>query len=58
MDIAAAQKLAVIIPAYRMHTQSFLQVLDGISEQDALKRIDGRSNHLIWMAGNYGQIFG
>ena len=53
MDTAISQKLAVIIPAYRMHTQSFLQVLDGISEEDALKRVDGRTNHLVWMAGNY-----
>lgn len=53
MDTAISQKLTVIIPAYRMHTQSFIQVLDGISEQDALKRVDGRTNHLIWMVGNY-----
>lgn len=48
-----SQKLAVIVPAFRMHTQNLLQVLDGISEQDALKRIDGRTNHLIWMVGNF-----
>lgn len=53
MDTAISQKLEVIIPAYRMHTQSLLQVLEGISEEDALKRVDGRSNHLIWMLGNY-----
>lgn len=53
MNIAKSQKLAVIIPAYRMHTQNFLQLLDGISEEDALKRVDGRTNHIIWMAGNY-----
>lgn len=53
MDAAISQKVAVIIPAYRMHTQSFLQVLDSISEEDALKRVDGRTNHLVWMAGNY-----
>ncbi len=53
MDTAISQKLSVIIPAYRMHTQSFLQVLDGISEEDALKRIDRRTNHLIWITGNF-----
>ncbi|WP_196940595.1 DinB family protein [Sphingobacterium pedocola] len=49
-------KLEVIIPAYRMHTQSFLDVLDGLSEEDAMKRIDGRTNHIIWMAGNFVNV--
>lgn len=53
MDTTRSQKLQVIAPAFRMHTQNILQVLDGISEADALKRIDGRTNHLIWMAGNF-----
>lgn len=53
MNAPKSLKLEVIIPAYRMHTQTFLNVLDGITEEDALKRIDGRTNHIIWMAGNY-----
>ncbi len=44
--------MEVIIPAYRMHTQSFVNVLDGISEEDALKRIENKTNHIVWMAGN------
>jgi hypothetical protein len=28
-------------------------VLDGISEEDALKRIEGRTNHIVWMVGNF-----
>jgi hypothetical protein len=40
-------------PAYRMHTQSFVNVLDGISEEDALKRIENKTNHIVWMAGNF-----
>lgn len=44
--------LEIVIPEYRMHTQSFGNVIDGISAEDAAKRIEGRTNHFLWMAGN------
>ncbi|GAB0156488.1 hypothetical protein CHRYSEOSP005_17530 [Chryseobacterium sp. Alg-005] len=53
MDTPKSKKLEIIIPAFRGHSQSFLLVLDGISEEDALKRIEGRTNHIIWMIGNF-----
>ncbi len=53
MDTPVSSQLNLIIPAYRMHTQGFLNVLDGISEQDALIRVEGRTNHVVWMAGNF-----
>lgn len=53
MDTPKSTKVELIIPAYRMHTQSFINVLDGVSEQDALKRIENKTNHIIWMAGNF-----
>lgn len=53
MDTPRSKKLDIIIPAFRGHSQNFLMVLDGISEEDALKRIEGRTNHIIWMAGNF-----
>lgn len=53
MDSPVSKQLDVIIPAFRMHTQSFMNVLDGISEEDARKRIEGRTNHLVWMTGNF-----
>lgn len=53
MDTAQSKQLNAIIPAYRMHTQTFLQAIDGISEEDAVKRIDNKTNNLIWMVGNY-----
>lgn len=56
MDKPKSTKLEVIIPGYRMHTQTFLSVLSGISETDAKKRIDGRTNHIIWMAGNFVNV--
>jgi len=52
MDTATSKKLDIIIPAYRMHSQSFKNVLDGITEEAALKRIDNNTNHVVWMAGN------
>ncbi|MBV8328451.1 DinB family protein [Chryseobacterium sp.] len=53
MDTPKSKKMEVIVPAYRMHSQSFLNVLDGISEEDALKRIENKTNHIVWMAGNF-----
>jgi hypothetical protein len=52
MDNAKSKKLEIIIPAYRMHSQSFKNALDGITEEAALKRIDNNTNHVVWMAGN------
>lgn len=53
MDTPKSQKLEVIIPAFRMHSQNFINVLDTVSEEDALKRIEDKTNHIIWMAGNF-----
>lgn len=53
MDTPKSTKVELVIPAYRMHTQSFINVLDGISEEDALKRIENKTNHIVWMAGNF-----
>jgi len=53
MDTPKSSKLEIIIPVFRGHSQSFLMVLDGITEEDALKRIDGKTNHIIWMVGNF-----
>ncbi|WES99374.1 DinB family protein [Chryseobacterium arthrosphaerae] len=53
MDTPKSKKMELVIPAYRMHSQSFLNVLDGISEEDALKRVENKTNHIVWMAGNF-----
>ncbi len=53
MDTPVSKQLNIAIPAYRWHSQAFLNVLDGISEQNALKRVDGNTNHVVWMAGNF-----
>lgn len=48
MDKPTSDKLDIVIPAFRAHSQTFVMVLDGISEEDAKKRIDGKnqSHHL------------
>ena len=56
MDKPKSLKLAVIIPAYRMHSQIFLNALDDVSEDDALKRVQDRTNHIVWMAGNFVNV--
>ncbi|MET4082681.1 hypothetical protein ABIB40_002641 [Pedobacter sp. UYP30] len=52
METATSKQLNIIIPAYRMHSQSFRNVLNGITEEASLKRIDNKTNHVIWMTGN------
>jgi len=52
MDTPKSKKLEIIIPAYRMHSQSFFNALDGITEEAALKRNGGKTNHVVWMVGN------
>lgn len=52
MDIATSKKLEIIISAYRMHSQSFKNALDGITEETGLKRIENKTNHVVWMTGN------
>lgn len=44
--------LRIVIPAYKIHTQLFNNVLEGINEIDAKHRVNGKTNHIVWMAGN------
>lgn len=52
MDKPLSKTLAIVIPGYRMHTQMFNNMLNGIKETDAQKRIDNKTNHVTWMVGN------
>ena len=53
MDTPKSKKLEIVIPAYRWHSQQFFNALDGISDELALDRNDGKTNHVVWMAGNF-----
>jgi len=52
MDRPASKSMDIIIPGYRMHTQMFNNMLTDISQSDADKRIDNKTNHVTWMVGN------
>jgi hypothetical protein len=52
MDTPTSKQLEIVIPAFRMHSQSFFHALEGITEEAALDRNGGKTNHVIWMAGN------
>lgn len=52
MDTPKSQKLDIVIPAFRMHSQTFFNALDGITEEMALDRNSGKTNHVAWMVGN------
>src|SRR3546814_168985 len=52
MDKPIAQSMAIVIPAYRMHSQLFNNMLADIREEDTQKRIEDRTNHFTWMVGN------
>lgn len=52
MEIPKSKKLEIIIPAYRWHSQQFYNALQDITEEMALQRNDGKTNHVLWMAGN------
>ena len=52
MDKPVARSLAIVIPGYRMHSQMFNNMLEGIRQEDAQSRIEGKTNHFAWMVGN------
>ena len=52
MEKPVAKALAIVIPGYRMHSQMFNNMLDGIRQEDAQIRLEGKTNHFAWMAGN------
>lgn len=52
MEKPIAKSLTIVIPAYRMHSQMFNNMLNGVQETDAQTRIENKTNHLTWMVGN------
>lgn len=49
---STSSALQALIPMFRMHTQNFDNVLAGIKDTDAKARVEGRTNHILWIAGN------
>lgn len=47
-----SSSLKIVIPGYRWHTQMFDNMTKDISDADAAKRIEGRTNNIVWTLGN------
>lgn len=53
MDInAVSNRMYGFLALYDMHTPFYHSVLEGISEEDATKRLDTKANHVNWLAGS------
>ena len=57
MDAAKVndQRMFSLIVLYDMQTTFFRNVLDGISDEDAHRRLDTKANHVAWLAGSLVQ---
>ena len=45
-------RLYAIFDLYDLHTDFFRRALEGISDDDAHKRLDTKANHVAWIAGS------
>ena len=45
-------RLGLLMALYDMHTKYFMNVIDGISEQDTHNRLNTKANHIAWIAGS------
>jgi hypothetical protein len=50
-----SSRLLAIIDLFDMHTPFFYSVLDGISEEDSINRLNTEANHVAWLAGSLVQ---
>ncbi|GAA3636022.1 hypothetical protein [Flavivirga jejuensis] len=41
-----------LIEQYELHNMLFKNAIDGIKDEDAKVRIYGKTNHILWLAGN------
>ena len=47
-----SNRMYALVTLYDWHTQFYLNAIDGISDEDALKRLDTKANHVAWIAGS------
>ena len=45
-------RLYAIFDLYDLHTDFFRRALEGISDEDAHKRLGTKANHIAWIAGS------
>ncbi len=57
MDAITVQdsRIYSIVVLYDMHTDFFKKALDGISDEDAHKRLETEANHIAWLTGSLVQ---
>jgi len=48
----ASSRMFSLILLQEMHTKFFHNALDGITDEDAHKRLDTKANHIAWLAGS------
>ena len=41
-----------LLVLYDMHTDYYIKVLDGITDESAKNRLDTKANHIAWLAGS------
>ncbi len=50
-----SNRLYALIDLFDLHTPFFDNVLDGISDEDAINRLNSKANHVAWLAGSLVQ---
>ena len=50
-----SDRMYSLVVLYDMHTTFFKSALDGISDEDAHKRLDTKANHIAWLTGSLVQ---
>ncbi|MEO8795150.1 MAG: DinB family protein [Daejeonella sp.] len=50
--ITAKNKIAAFVDLYDLHTGFFNNVIVGISDEDAHKRLETKANHVAWLTGS------
>ena len=50
-----SSRMFSLVVLYDMHTKFFKSSLDGISDEDAHKRLDTKANHIAWLTGSLVQ---
>lgn len=47
-----ADRMYSLVAVFDLHTQYFKNVIEGISDTDALQRLNTKANHIAWLAGS------
>lgn len=50
-----SSRLYALIDLFDLHTPFFESALDGISDEDAVERLNTKANHMAWLAGSLVQ---